>query len=243
MGTIARFLSISAVACLAACGGGGGSDPEPVPFECTTTRDYRAKLVPDGAQFTSEVVAHQSTAVLSAQGFDHLVPWLTVVNAESCINHGDLASVFVTKFEVIERTSDGVERVIRRMDTSGTYWFEGETYLRTPKWYAGSVPSQPGAMYPFQGGYISDVMRMSPYIWHQWAKPRIAVNPSSRYFIVATMIITGAARVQIGYDFWKGADSPDAGYGVNNIQAGVSDWYQADGTATGRLVAVQFPSQ
>ena len=37
--------------------------------------------------------------------------------------------------------------------------------------------------------------------------------------------ITGSAIIQIGLGYWKEAISEYAGYNVNSIEAGVSDWY------------------
>jgi hypothetical protein len=65
-------------------------------------------------------------------------------------------------------------------------------------------------------------------VWHVWNKqwPRVSV-PSNidRCWLEVRCKITGSALIQLGIDYWKEPTSEYAGYNVNNIEAGVSDWY------------------
>lgn len=222
---------------------------DPITETCAPKHRYTSKLVPEGAQFSKETVAYPDIGVLAPLGFDHLVAWLTVVTVDGCINRGDTATVQISKAEIIERTADGVERVAQRVDyQAGTAWLEGKTFLRYPKWYEGGLSAeQPYLMWPLNGGYQIDVSSVSRRIWHPWTQPRLPINPGSRYFFDVTMTVTGPARVQIGYDMWKGSDSDDIGWSEgclasNNCQVGTSAWYGA-GSSSGKSITVRFPSK
>jgi hypothetical protein len=65
-------------------------------------------------------------------------------------------------------------------------------------------------------------------VWHVWNKqwPRVEV-PSNieRCWLEVRCKITGSALIQLGIDYWKEPTSEYAGYNVNNIESGVSDWH------------------
>jgi hypothetical protein len=219
---------------------------DPTTEICAPKHRYTTKLVPDSAQFTRETVHYPDLAPLLALGFDHLVAWMTVVTVDGCINQGDTAKAQVLRLEIIERTATGVEQVIQRVDyQSGTAWLEGKTFVRYPKWYDELSPEQPYLMWPLNGGYVMDVTSVSRRIWHPWTQPRLPINPGSRYTMLVTMTIKDPARVQIGFDTWRGSDSPDIGWSEgcltsNNCQVGASAWYGA-GSTSGKQITIRFP--
>lgn len=213
---------------------------------CSPKHGYAGKVVPDGAQFATEMVPYPTAAPLAPLDFDHLVAWMTVTTVDGCINRGDVATVEVAKFSIIERSSTGQDRIVFTVDyQAGTGWLEGVTFTRFPTWYSAISLEQPYVMYPYNGGYKIDVGSISRRIWHPWTQPRIAIDQTARYFIEVTMKVTGAARVQIGYDFWKGADSPDIGWSEgclesNNCQGSLSFWYTQTG---GKWKTFRSPSK
>ena len=77
------------------------------------------------------------------------------------------------------------------------------------------------------------ILRISTHpdkVWHwwssKWPRARIPVG-TERCWMEARVKISGPALVQVGIDFWRTPRATDKGYGVNNIEAGVSEWYGA----------------
>ncbi len=69
----------------------------------------------------------------------------------------------------------------------------------------------------------------SDRVWHWWnCKRAVIPDNTEKVWMEAKVRITGPALIQTGMDFWK---NPEAGYmgtNVNNVEAGVSDWYFSD---------------
>lgn len=106
-------------------------------------------------------------------------------------------------------------------------WFG--LYLRKP-WFGGDVHLQMPVAY--EGGFL--VFRPSTHpdrVWHWWPTeyPRPTVPAGAqRVWFEARVRITGPALVQLGIDFWRTPTAQWAGHNINNMQAGVSDWFGED---------------
>lgn len=104
---------------------------------------------------------------------------------------------------------------------------EGGLFMRQP-WF-GTNDNEP-IPYEFSNNdYL--VLRTSSKpdnVWHVWNKkwPRAEVpSNTERCWLEIRCKITGSALIQIGIDYWREPTSEWAGYNVNNIESGVSDWY------------------
>jgi len=104
---------------------------------------------------------------------------------------------------------------------------EGGLCMRQP-WF-GSNDNTPIPYEFLNNDYL--VLRTSSKpdnVWHIWNKqwPRAEV-PSNieRCWLEVRCKITGSALIQLGMDYWREPTSEWAGYNVNNIESGVSDWY------------------
>ncbi len=107
----------------------------------------------------------------------------------------------------------------------------GGLYTPFPEFsYYGDIPAQ------FNLSKRHAVLTISEqpyYLWHWWnfLWPRASIPvDAERCFMEARVRIQGPAMVQAGLDYWREPDSEWDGTNVNNIEAGVSDWFfESDG--------------
>jgi hypothetical protein len=104
---------------------------------------------------------------------------------------------------------------------------EGGLYMRQP-WFG--VNDNTPIPYEFvNNNYLLLKTSTKPdNVWHVWNKkwPRATVPPNAeRCWLEVKCRITGSALIQLGIDFWREPTSEWAGWNVNNIESGVSDWY------------------
>jgi len=112
-------------------------------------------------------------------------------------------------------------------------------YSRNP-WFAGDRL----AAMPFNienGTLIMETGLFPNHVFHWWNTSRSLIPAgTSRVWCEARVRITGGAGVQIGIDYWKDLNASYAGYGVNNTEAGASDWY-GNSTADWQIITVGRP--
>jgi hypothetical protein len=103
----------------------------------------------------------------------------------------------------------------------------GDTYKRVP-WFnyvagGGGESDLPFTLDPL-GYVVLDPASRPTRVFHLWncGWPRKTVTGTSGVWTEVRVRITGAAAVQVGYDFWQGYPP-----GARNVQGGESDWYFA----------------
>lgn len=201
--------------------------------------------VPEGAQFSKEHIHYFGSQELADKGFDHLLAWMTVVTTTSTGEHPN-SKIVIKSLKIIEKSVWGSERVVQEMDygTADPVILTGMLFKRLPYWYTSGQAQITNAVDSEDGNiYTVDMSQAAPYIWHAYTQPRIPAQPTSRYLIEATLLISGDARIQFGMDYWKGMNSPYSGWSEgcktsNNCEAWLSDWYQ---DTDGKFVTIRTP--
>jgi hypothetical protein len=108
----------------------------------------------------------------------------------------------------------------------------GGLYLRRP-WFGSNDYHEP---MPFgragnRDSQKSVVLRVGvrpDRVWHFWsASPRakLPAGKSEGCTVTARVKISSGALLQMGIDYWRSPTAPWAGSGVNNHEAGASNWY------------------
>lgn len=108
---------------------------------------------------------------------------------------------------------------------------EGGLYMRNP-WFGNDDDKPIPYEYVNNEALLLRTSTKPDNVWHVWNKiwPRVEVPMGAeRCWLEVRCRITGPALIQIGIDFWREPDSEYAGWNVNNIESGVSDWYYTSG--------------
>jgi len=122
-------------------------------------------------------------------------------------------------------------------ETEAMHWYG--LYSRNP-WFAGDRLD----FMPFtveNGFLILEPNTIPNRVFHWWNTSRsIIPSIATRVWFESKVRITGGAGVQAGFDYWKDLTAPPAGYNVNNIEAGVSDWF-GNSTTDWQIITVGKP--
>ena len=106
----------------------------------------------------------------------------------------------------------------------------GGLYLRQP-WFGSNDYHEP---MPFGGTGASQksvVLRVgvrADRVWHFWSASPRAKLPAGEIegcTVTARVKISSGALLQMGMDYWRSPTAPWGGSGVNNHEAGASNWY------------------
>jgi hypothetical protein len=108
----------------------------------------------------------------------------------------------------------------------------GGLYLRRP-WFGSNDYHEP---MPFgragkgdsQKSVVLRVGLRTDRVWHFWSASPRAKLPSGKIegcTVRARVRISSGALLQMGMDYWRSPTAPWAGSGVNNHEAGASNWY------------------
>ena len=125
-------------------------------------------------------------------------------------------------------TADGKSVVLN--DDQGSVL--GGLYLRRP-WFGSNdhhetMPFSSARNGDAQKSVVLRVGLRADRIWHFWsASPRaqLPVGKIEGCTVRARAKISSGALLQMGMDYWRSPDVPWAGSGVNNQEAGASNWY------------------
>lgn len=181
-------------------------------------------------------------------GFTHVVGMFNVVTSEAC-DRGEPATIELRSLALIEediRTGDtrAVATVTFAGDTlNGETRLEHRLFYRKP-WFTSGVPAaQPVIAAIEDGVYWLNARFVPKAIIHGWTTPRVPTEPGKRYLVEAEVRVTGAARIQLGMDYWRGAQAEYNGWSAgcetsNNCQAWLSDWL---GDTGGEFVTWRAP--
>ena len=106
----------------------------------------------------------------------------------------------------------------------------GGLYLRRP-WFGSNDYHEPMPFGHAEDSQKSVVLRVglrADRIWHFWSASPRAKLPAGNVegcTVTARVKISPAALLQMGMDFWRSPTALWAGSGVNNHEAGASNWY------------------
>jgi hypothetical protein len=110
-------------------------------------------------------------------------------------------------------------------------------------------------VYDYEGkAYNVSPDKVARRLFHNWSDPRLDNKPGARYLVEMEVKISGAARLQIGLDWWRGMADGYSGFDpecqnpksrknqsanpANNCEAWMSDWY---GPTGGKFVTIRAP--
>lgn len=181
-------------------------------------------------------------------GFTHVVGMFNVVTAESC-DRGERATVELRSFSIIEEDEETGETLPVATVTFGESEMHAGTQLehrlfyREP-WFTSGVPAEQPIIAAVEDSvYWLNARFVPKAIIHGWTTPRVATKPGKRYLVSVEARITGAARLQLGMDYWRGEAAAYNGWSAgcetsHNCQAWLSDWH---GDTQGEFVTWQAP--
>lgn len=246
---------ISGLVALLFLGSVSSVDPDPLYVSCPAgARDLETALPiehrgSDPAFFAEEVIEseYQDPERMAELGFTHLVGMWNVVTALPC-DRGREASVEFRQFRIIERDGES-ERVVQEISFADERFgnpeaFDYTLYYRN-LWFTGGVPTREPIVAALEDGtYRLNARFLPKTILHGWTEPRVEAVAGKRYFVETEVRVTGDARLQLGMDFWRGAESQYNGWSEdcllsNNCQAWLSDWL---GDTGGEFVTWRVPS-
>jgi hypothetical protein len=154
--------------------------------------------------------------------FRAVTGWITAIHDKTSSNPSYIEVDYIRVYAIINDSN-----ILLSSNEYKDNIAEGGLFLRQP-WFG----SNDNATIPYEfsnNDYL--VLRTSSKpdnVWHVWNKqwPRAEV-PSNieRCWLEVRCKITGSALIQLGMDYWREPTSEWAGYNVNNIESGVSDWY------------------
>lgn len=232
---IIMFIILSVIGC---------DEDKPSPTSSPVIR-----IVPDGALWTGQDVTtghHNITPPI--ENFRAVLGWLQTVTISPYQNPGETAIVTVDYIRLIGYMKIN-SKIIPQIVIEDNYdrpfprslnQEEGKLYNRLPRWFAGEVYEYKDVFNSqIQDGFLTiDVAKTPDKIVHWWT-PRIYIDPNAQYYLMQIRFkIDGKAAIQIGSDWWKDINSPYLGYGINNIEAWISDWY---GNTNGNFVEITVP--
>lgn len=229
---LATFLTL-----LASCGGGVAVD---AGSPATPTGS-----VPDDAPIRSQHVAYAT----APPGYSHVLAWAQATTLAASAS-GQPAGVEIDYMRLLEENPmTGARKTLVELnfnvdrpscDGNGC---EGGNFVRRP-WYGNGGASVPMSNSALSGGSLRiDLARAPDRVAHWWT-PRAAAAPGARYLVEARYRVIGAAALQFGSDWWRGANSPYAGYDAtcqrsNNCEAWLGHWV---GDTGGEFVTKTFPA-
>ena len=211
------------------------------PFACMIGN----LAVPIGAQHPKETIwrpmaPNDFHAVLALMQVTSVVPCNVPANQE--------AKLSIRVIRLIERDpKSGEEQVVSEVKGFGTSGngqtvFDGGLFPRLPSWYAGSQSQPTNGMVTQDGGVlVIDVAQAPRFLYHGWTDPKAAAKPGMNYLVEAEVSIAGAARLQMGIDYWRETDSAYTTFDSNcqksnNCEGYLSRWYgPTDGWQTIRV--------
>lgn len=179
--------------------------------------------------FGQETVHYYDLSPLIAAGYDHLVGMINATTMYPC-SRGKPGSFGLNALRLEYFNPQNGSWVEAQVVTFGRGYdrpdgLRSGIWYREPYWFTSGQPSTQSDLVTIaKQTYTVDLAPITKGIFHAWTNPRLKLLPGYKYRIRAVVTLQGDGCFQIGLDAWKGANSPDLGYGVNNIQVALSDW-------------------
>lgn len=158
--------------------------------------------------------------------FKSVVGWITAIHDR---RHSQPSYIEVDYLRLYARV-DGVDVLLNSNEYNDNQ-AEGGLFMRNP-WFGNNNDIQIPYEFSNSENLLLRTSIMPDNVWHVWNKkwPRINVPTNvERCWFEVKCKITGSAFIQIGIDFWKNDTCDYDGPNINNIEAGVSDWYYDQG--------------
>lgn len=217
---------------------------------CVLTSEAQKRLeksaVPVDAQHKKEIVWRKT----APEQFHAVLALMQVVTVAPCrLPNTEAASVTIRAIRLIERNpktedEEVVSEVTSFSSKDDPAPFEGKLFERLPHWYPsfGKV-TDPGAdMIRYEDKrLVIDLAKKPNAIYHGWTNPKVATKPGMSYEVEMEVKIVGAARLQMGIDFWRNIDSVGSSFDETcqkstNCEGSLSRWVgPTDGFKTVRL--------
>ncbi|RPH33345.1 MAG: hypothetical protein EHM93_05185 [Bacteroidales bacterium] len=166
------------------------------------------------------------TYLTPPNNFKSVIGWITAIHDRRTTQPSFIEIDYLRLYARV----NGVD-ILLNSDEYNDNKAEGGLFLRNP-WF-GENNNNP-ILYEYRNSE-NLILRTSikpDNVWHVWNNkwPRVNVPVNTeRCWLEVKCKITGSALIQIGIDFWRDSTSLWAGYHVNNIEAGVSNWYYEQG--------------
>ncbi len=220
-------------------------------------------LVPQGAIWKGE--HHHPGRATPPPYFHTVISHITVANALSCAV-GE-SKVSIRSWKVYEQVGTSAPKLVQTItfDGKGTDGVgSGGIFPRTltrngrdvEQWFGetdGTGESE--LVYDYEeAAYNVDPGKIARRLFHNWSDPRLDNKPGARYLVEMEVRISGAARLQIGLDWWRGMGDGYTGFDpecqnpesrknrsdnpANNCEAWMSDWF---GDTGGRFLTIRVP--
>ena len=224
--------------------------PLKTPALCTLAKNspeiFEKNIVPFGAQHPDEIIWRSTpesgfhAALALIQGAT-VTPCNTKENREATISIRMLRLIEVNpenqKEKVVAETNFG--------QGEGGISFDGMLYRRLPRWY----PDNDGGKAPentitkTEEKVVIDLSKHPELIYHGWTNPKVEAKEGRQYIVEAEVKISGAARLQLGVDYWREIDSVYNTFDStcttsNNCEAYLSSWF---GPTNGEWKTIRVP--
>lgn len=160
---------------------------------------------------------------LPPEGFSAGLAWMQAIHDN---RYSEESTIEIDYFRFYAHMEDGDDLLLATNECSNNN-FEGGLYSRDP-WFGTDFHTPINYELDSVNGFI--IIKPSEHpdnIMHWWNNqwPRASIPAGAEScWVEARIRITGPALVQAGMDYWKTPTAGYAGYNVNNIEGGVSDW-------------------
>lgn len=210
-----------------------------VPKACDMTDEAQDRLnqsaVPIDAQYKKAITWRETVP----KKFHAVLGFIQIVTVAPChLSDSKNASVTIRALRLIEHDPQtGVERIVSNIDRfsakDNPASFEGKLFQRLPRWYPSSGkiirPGKNIIQYA-DNQIVIDVSKKPQTIYHGWTNPKVKAKPGMNYLVEMEVNIVGAARLQMGIDFWKSIDSKGSDFDETckkstNCQGSLSNWF------------------
>lgn len=154
--------------------------------------------------------------------YPFVLGWITAIHDK----RSTLASYIELDYIRLYARVNGTD-VLINSDEYNDNTAEGGLYKRVP-WFGENYNTPIPYEYSNSENLVLRTSTFPDNVWHVYNRrsPRV-VPPANveRCWVEVRCKITGPALIQIGIDYWIDGTSGWNGDGVNNTEAGVSDWY------------------
>lgn len=175
-------------------------------------------IIPDEVAHKTGYVNYSSPP----KDFKSITGWITAIDDR----FEDSESLIEIDFIRLYCNINGIDSLIGSNEYNDEI-AEGGLFTRNP-WFGSNTSTAIPYEFSEDGCLVLRTSSESDFVWHIWNKswPRIDVpTDSESCWLEVKCRISGSALIQIGIDYWRNGTCEYAGYNINNVEAGVSDWY------------------
>lgn len=190
--------------------------------------------VPIGAQHRKEVVWRET----APEGFHAVLALMQVVSVAPCtLEKEQEAKLSIRAIRLIERhPTTGTEEVVAEVNDFSRpekTTLIGKLFQRIPRWYPphGNVSDPMEGMISLDDKVLMiDLSKTPRLIYHGWTEPQVEAKPGMNYLVEMEVKISGAARLQMGVDYWREIGASDIGWDgtcqkTNHCEGYLSRWF------------------